>query len=560
MNTHIIPFRSDWCTIIANHFRSSLPLGHNILSNYMLLPYVFEFSHPNDLVQMHGPYSIHAKLKSIWGTLTRHRIFRFIKKPTRNMIFHPRKAKAGSGPIHKEGIVPPNSKSLEHEPQEEGEEKLDDVQDADEEMEDDDEESEEEEGSLYAPTEATSELGEEEPNEYQDSVQLPIIKPCKFLARLPRELRDKIYGYVLKLDTPIADHKLKFKCLSCPSPTVTAKPICQSQIYEARELLRTCHQIRDEGKRVFYEVNSWGLYRARLRETPPAHSSATVDDTQRLFDRVRQIKATKQFRHVNTRVGLSPLAYWDFPVPDNVSLDDPVAIHLFELSQPPSVVAYHKLDEAAQCELFRVVFDGLVRNRADVFPKLRSIKLEVSLHAKKMIPDAPNNPLDRCGITFHVRIKLGRKNRTTPTYHYRASLPISVPSDPYLLQRARYEAHNHNLHPGILLNPLSAPLLDPRRRMLSPLKQLLDVQSVEVERRWTVRYHQPCTEGGLGDICVQPLRRIWLFYTVGEMLERAGPGFCEFMDPALEYLNISHKDVVDIVENTTENIEDKVIR
>lgn len=69
---------------------------------------------------------------------------------------------------------------------------MDDVQDADEEMEDNDEESEEEEGSLYAPTEATSELGEEEPNEYQDSVQLPIIKPCKFLARLPRELRDKV--------------------------------------------------------------------------------------------------------------------------------------------------------------------------------------------------------------------------------------------------------------------------------------------------------------------------------------------------------------------------------
>lgn len=70
-----------------------------------------------------------------------------------------------------------------------------DVQDSDEQMEDRGEESEEDEGSLYAPTEATSELGgelgEDEPKEDEHSVELPPIDSCKFLVSFPRELRDK---------------------------------------------------------------------------------------------------------------------------------------------------------------------------------------------------------------------------------------------------------------------------------------------------------------------------------------------------------------------------------
>lgn len=487
--------------------------------------------------------------------------------------------KASGGPLPKDGSVSSNSKPLE--------EMADYVQDSDEEMEDYSEKSEEDEGSLYAPTEATSEVSEKNPDEDEDSVEVSTIEPCNFLDLLPRELRDKvcalrviicvrihalttcfhiqIYGYVLKLDTPLSDHGHKFKCMSCPNLTITAnKPTWQSQVYEARNLLRTCHQIRGEGKQVFYEVNSWSLHRARLRETPPGHSSATIHDTQRMFDRIRQTKATKHFKHVNMRITLSPLAYCDFTIPDSVALDDPVAVHLFELSQNPSVVAFHKLDETAQCGLFRAVFNGLVENRAYVFPKLRTITLEVSLHAKRLIPDASNNPLDRCGITFYVRIKLGCKKRATPTYHYNASLPIlapgSVTPDSCGLQRAKYEAHNQSLHPSILIDPWSAPLLDPRRRMLSPLKQLIGVQSVEVERRWTVRYHLPGIENGVVFIHAQPLRQLWRFCTVSEMLERAGPGFDGFLDPALEYLSISRHNVVEIIENTAEDIEHLLIR
>lgn len=264
------------------------------------------------------------------------------------------------------------------------------------------------------------------------------------------------------------------------------------------------------------------------------------------------------------RISLSPLAYCDFPVPNSVALDDPHAIHLFELSQHPSVVAYHKLDETAQCELFREAFSGLVRNRPHVFPELRSITLEVSLHTKKLIPEAPNNPLDRCGITFYIRIKLDCKDHVKPLCHYNVSLPDLAPGSvihhPHTLHSAEYEAHVQSLHPSILNDSGSLPFVDPRRRMLSPLDQLLGVQSVEVKRSWTVLYHQQRIEDGITVTRAQPLRRHWRFHTVGEMLERAGVGFGDFLDPALEYLEIPCKDLVEIIENTTEDNAHQLIR
>ncbi len=205
-------------------------------------------------------------------------------------------------------------------------------------------------------------------------------------------------------------------------------------------------------------------------------------------------------------------------------------------------------------------------NRENVFPTLRSITLEVSLHAKRLIPDGPQNPVDRCGITFHVRIKLGLKNSATPTRRYNMSLPIwiqgGVVHNPCFLKSAKHEAHNQSL-PDVLNDPRSSPLLDPRRGMLDPLKQLPDVHSVEVERCWTVHYRQQRSEDGIEVMCAQPLRQVWQFPSVGDMLERAGPGFGDFLDPALDYLKISRKisrdDVIEIIENTTEDFEHHLI-
>ena len=262
------------------------------------------------------------------------------------------------------------------------------------------------------------------------------------------------------------------------------------------------------------------------------------------------------------RTTISPLAYCDFPVPENVALDDPIAIHLFELSQHPSILAFHKLDETAQCELFRISFEKFVENRTQVFPNLRSIELEVSLHPKRIILGAPNNPLNRCGITLYVRIKLGGGKTAAPS-HTEASLPVLAPNNvthnTHLLPHAIGEVHNQSLHPGIMSLSRIAHSLDPKRRMLSPLTQLLGVQSVEVERLWTVCYRQQMIEDGTATVHKQPLRQLWRFLTVGEMLERAGPGFGEFLDPALEYLKTASSDVIEIIENTTEDIGHQLI-
>ena len=42
------------------------------------------------------------------------------------------------------------------------------------------------------------------------------------------------------------------------------------------------------------------------------------------------------------------------------------------------------------------------------------------------------------------------------------------------------------------------------------------------------------------------------------MLEKAGTGFCEFRNPDLEYLQVFDDDVVEIIENTTEDVETRL--
>lgn len=285
-----------------------------------------------------------------------------------------------------------------------------------------------------------------------------------------------------------------------------------------------------------------------MRDTPPADLSATIDDTRRLFDELHKTKATKHFKHISMQISLSPLAYWDLAIPDSLELNDPVAIHLFRRSQQPSIIASHTLDELAQCKLYKVAVSGLVESSASVFPKLRSMTLKVSLHAKDPVPAALNDPLNRCGITFYVRIKLGRKKETIPTYHA-----------PLLTLAAGSVVPNSTWLHTILNDPWNVPFSDPRRQMLSPLRELHGVQSVEVERRWTVRYREGRLENGVVAVKAQPLRQLWRFDTVNDMLKSAGPEFKNFLDPALKYLKTRDEDVVEIIENTNADIEHHLI-
>lgn len=114
---------------------------------------------------MHGLGSIHTKIKLVWAKLTRHTNMQSHPKTRLKMSLRPRKAK----------VCLPHG-----------------IQETDE-MEDSGEESQESiEGSLLALTEATSDLGAEEPGKEGHSMEPPIKDPCRFLKELPRELRYKV--------------------------------------------------------------------------------------------------------------------------------------------------------------------------------------------------------------------------------------------------------------------------------------------------------------------------------------------------------------------------------
>ena len=354
----------------------------------------------------------------------------------------------------------------------------------------------------------------------------------------------------------MSDHRIKYKCVFCPSLITTYKSPLQSEVYEARNLLRTCRQIRHEGKRVFYEVNTWILSRARLSKSQ-VRSSETAQDTQMVFDQLRGIDAMQHFKHVGMQTTLSPLVYCDLPLPENLTLDSTTAIDLFDQSHHPNILNIHKLDEVAQCELYKLSFQKFVENQKQVFPNLKSVGVEVSLHPKRMILGVHDSPMNRCGITLYIRIKLECGESATPSCK-EPSLPVLAPNNvthnTQSLPRATGQADNQSLSPGTISPSQIDPRLDPRRYMLSPLIQLLGVQSVEVERLWTVHYHPKVIGDEIASERKQPLRQLWRFCTVGEMLWRAGPWLLGFLDPALEYLGITINEVIEIIENTIEDV------
>ena len=92
---------------------------------------------------------------------------------------------------------------------------MDDSQDSDYDMEDYDDESGEDQGSLYAPTEATSELGYTSGEELNKDTALigPSLRdPCKFLLLLPRELRDKVRAIVASICIRVYLQTIRLRC------------------------------------------------------------------------------------------------------------------------------------------------------------------------------------------------------------------------------------------------------------------------------------------------------------------------------------------------------------
>lgn len=279
----------------------------------------------------------------------------------------------------------------------------------------------------------------------------------------------------------MSDRVIRFKCpsKSCRGLTEADQSAWELQLPEVRELFRTCRQIHNEAKKIFYEVNSWSLSRAKLGVNPK-DPAAILHDTNIMFHRLRHIGGTKNFRHINMRIYLSDRALCDLGVPTTIDMDDTRAVLLYQMNQDPVHIGKHILSEGEQCELYRVALKGLADNRLRNFPNLRSLTLQVALHSKKRY-SISNDPLNCCGLTFYVTVQFGYME--APHIHREYVQQRGVPSDNYTIppdeNLSMYQPTRWLGNSGYTWGPEYPNIWDPRRRMLAPLAGLRDIRNIE---------------------------------------------------------------------------------
>lgn len=310
------------------------------------------------------------------------------------------------------------------------------------------------------------------------------------------------------------------------------------QYSEAREVLKTCSQIRNTGEQVFFSINEWTLHRPRLREGQGLNLKSLVEDTTKMFIRYIPCGLTKHekcsrmpyvryFRNFNMRIAISPTAMADLGVPIDIDPNEVAGFMRARTSQDREIVRRHTLTEAMQCEMFRTALSGFVNNQTGMFQNLRRLTLEVTLHSP--VYPAASSPMDRCGSTFKVRILLD------------ASTQREYATKPEPPSMSHNDMDNDLKH------------LEPKRRMLAPLTKLNGVRSVEVHRRWAIHYK--VLKGSEELICNHALGQHARFDSVSQFLREAGPDFVNIQNTGLEHLKISTKNLLAIVENDTDDIE-----
>lgn len=255
-----------------------------------------------------------------------------------------------------------------------------------------------------------------------------------------------------------------------------------------------------------------------------------------------------RFRHLNMQICLAPLTIVDLT---------------YQVRQDPEKLRKHTLNEETQCEMFRKALEGLVSNQKKTFPKLQTLTLEIALHAPRATRSSTltKNVLDRCGITFEVKLFLD----ASESANFQSGRPIKD------LRSSRDNSSVETIDPNTL---------EPRRRMLSPLVRLSGVRKVQVKRRWIV-LHRPkgakpvyCMEeagtieddgssvdGWLIDygrtieeeseysVLASHMAQLHHFSSVKEMLEKATTDFGLFQVIGLSEFGIPLEDVIEVIEN-----------
>ena len=344
----------------------------------------------------------------------------------------------------------------------------------------------------------------------------------------------------------MSDRESSFKCPSncCASKHKPNRATWERQFDEIRNnYCNVSKQFHDELLEVFFRVNSWALHRARLREDANSEPTTLTNGSQSMCGNYWNGGFITYFKHFNMQIFLAPYAVVDLCTPKNVfGFSTSADLLAYQMRQDPEGFHKHILNEESQCEMYRNVLEGLVSKQKKCLPSLKTLTLEISLHAPQATQSSTltRNLEERCGITFEVKVFLNTS---------------VVPKHQRRMFRENFDGPGNRF----CMETIEPNTLEPRRRMLSPLAGLDGVYTVQVKRRWVV-LHRPkgtmpiryvADDGAIKEdnVLASHMAQLHTFSSVDEMLETATIDFKLFQVTGLKKYEIAEWDVIEILEN-----------
>ena len=346
----------------------------------------------------------------------------------------------------------------------------------------------------------------------------------------------------MTLDAPLSDRKSHFKCGgdSCAANPSNDTDTCREQFRQIRLYSTVCRQVHNEMSGIFFQANSWGLHRSRLRDNRARYPDIYTIDTQEMFTKLNKRALAKYFKHFFMEIRISPKAYVDMVPKSHLrAASTPGHPLLYQLRLNLEIPRKHILNEKEQCEMFRQTLLSFIEFQNDYFPKLQTLTLEISLHAPRPA-SAPENVFFRCGTTFTVKIALSSQDSVRQIRKIAKLAPQTWP---------------------LSIKVLDPTKLEPIRYMLSPLMRLARVQRVEVTRHWVVVHRSKCGDGQVRmvqqeddtfveeGILTTPMVQLHTYNSIKQMLVAGKRNFILFQTAGLKTHGIDRDNVIEIREN-----------
>jgi hypothetical protein len=251
-------------------------------------------------------------------------------------------------------------------------------------------------------------------------------------------------------------------------------------------VLRTCRQIRDEGQLVLYQDNSWALHTAALIID---RQVAVLLYNKHLFDMSTRHPYISFIRTIDFAISLAPYAHRHLSGAEVMTYrGTSLWERVMQLRSRSDI--YFSVFEAQECERMELVLKHLAFVQRRAFPHLQTIMISLAFHFEG---DADRLTCDR-ELTMQIKLhSLEQRSSPVPSQHH---WPF-----------------------------------EPRRRILTPLASLDNVQSVVV-RRQLVPTQAPASGSGTQTAAagsnMDHSRLVWTFPSISSMLFSAGYKFENF--------------------------------